>query len=337
MSTYSLAVSGPSPTLAYLRALALKASRTTGKFLTTVRLSLATGGRLIRTTATTALAVIGSDAGYDLARRGIRYLVTTAAGLVGAATRAIGRGLRALGRWAGKALGLISRRLAEKAHDIARTWILEPITRAYNATVAWLTTAGEVLWHITGTALVRTVTTFAAQTAGLLLGLHTLTQGALAARIVTALPAAMSAVAWITQPLHALAVVAAAFLTAGALAAAFMVRGASRPDPDQPHDLGLIDPHTPDLVAERPRPLPDGVDMNRIAASLNVEITPNGSVVVHGIPEDLDDDTARQIAQTAASAATDRLRRVLMTRRVPNRDDRRLITKVAREAVRRAA
>ena len=334
MSTYSLAVSGPSPTLAYLRALALKASRTTGKFLTAVRLSLATGGRLIRTTATTALAVIGSDTGYDLARRGIHTLVTATAGIVGKGLRLLGRGIKALGRLARKALGVVSPSAAATANELARTWILQPIANAFDTAASWARTTVEVLWHLTGTSLVRRVTVTAAQTASILLGVHALTHGALAARLVMALPAAMTVAAWITQPINALMLVAGAFAASTVLAGVLLARQVNTPSPREPQAQSeLIDPGTPDLIAERPRPLAVA-ELNKVAASLNVEIAPDGSVLVHGVPDDLPADAAREIAGIAADAAADRLRRILLHRPLPNRDDRRLITKVAREAVR---
>jgi hypothetical protein len=96
----------------------------------------------------------------------------------------------------------------------------------------------------------------------------------------------------------------------------------------------LVDAGTPLLVTEpRKMALPD-YDLERIAAQVNVEVTPDGSVLVHGIPTELPDEVGLQVAKIAADAATARLRKVLQHRTVPNRDDRRLLTKCAREAVR---
>ena len=79
--------------------------------------------------------------------------------------------------------------------------------------------------------------------------------------------------------------------------------------------------------------MPD-LNLPGIAAKLNVEVAPDGSVLVHGIPEELPAEVGLQVAQIAAQAATIRLERILLHRATPNRDDRRLLTKVAREAVR---
>ena len=79
MSTYSIPVSGPDLRLAFLRALAHKASGFAGRFLTTVKLVLTRGTQLVRAASSTALAVIGSEAGYQLVRHAIRTVVTTTA------------------------------------------------------------------------------------------------------------------------------------------------------------------------------------------------------------------------------------------------------------------
>jgi hypothetical protein len=189
---------------------------------------------------------------------------------------------------------------------------------------------------------VRAVTTKAAQLAGLTVGLHALTKGALAAKVVSLLPWTMSAVVWVTQPVTAVVLVGAAFVTAMAAAGAVLAAGADEhPEPD-PHGgmdaaSALRDAGTPTLQAGPEQRRTGKADMDGIAARLTVEVTPDGSVVVHGVPDDLPEDLALQVAHTAADAATERLRRILLQRPAPNRDDKRVLTKVAREAVRRSA
>jgi hypothetical protein len=56
--------------------------------------------------------------------------------------------------------------------------------------------------------------------------------------------------------------------------------------------------------------------------------------LVHGIPDELPAEVGLQLAHVAAQAATARLEKILLRRPVPNRDDKRLLTKIAREAVR---
>lgn len=90
-----------------------------------------------------------------------------------------------------------------------------------------------------------------------------------------------------------------------------------------------------DLLEVAVQVVPDvPVALREVAAHLNVEVTPDGSVVVHVIPDTLPDDVGLRVAEVAAKAATERLERIFMRKPFVNRDDRRLLTKVAREAVR---
>jgi hypothetical protein len=81
----------------------------------------------------------------------------------------------------------------------------------------------------------------------------------------------------------------------------------------------------------------DAVDLVAVAARLTIDVAPDGSVTVNGIPDDLPEDEARRIAEVATEAAVKQLRRILPARPVPSRDDRRLLNKVPREAVRAEA
>ena len=104
--------------------------------------------------------------------------------------------------------------------------------------------------------------------------------------------------------------------------------------PPGPRESPLVDPGTPVLVAEQWKTARPDYDLERIAAQVNVEESPDGSVLVHGIPVELPDEVGHQVAKIAADAATARLEKVLLHRAIPNRDDRRLLTKSAREALR---
>lgn len=57
-------------------------------------------------------------------------------------------------------------------------------------------------------------------------------------------------------------------------------------------------------------------------------------MVVAGLPQDLPPHLRGRVAGIAADAAITQLRRTLRHRPGPSRDDRRLFTKVAREALR---
>ncbi len=103
---------------------------------------------------------------------------------------------------------------------------------------------------------------------------------------------------------------------------------ASKDFDSQSEDAAAKEPQAPQSAGRS-----EGVDLEQIARTLNVVVEADGGVVVEGIPADLPEDVREKVAHLAAEAATAQLRRILRHRRVPTRDDRRLFTKVAREAV----
>lgn len=336
MSTYTIPVSGPSPRLAMLRALALKAAQRAGQLLTAVKVTLTRGTHLVRTAASAALAVVGSEAGYQLVRHALRTVVTTAAKAVEAGLRLLGRGLKFLARTARTAIALVSPEAADVVDRTVRDWIVEPVARVASTVGTWVRNVAQLVWELSDSSLVKAVTVRAAQVAGLVLAVHSLSQGAVASRIVQALPWLMDAVLWITSPVKVLALVATAFVVALGFTAVRLLDGGDNPGPTEPATAPEPerDPGTPVLVAELRRTEQSSFDLEKIAASVNVEVSADGCVLVHGIPGDLPDDIGRQVARIAADAATARLEKVLLHRPVPNRDDRRLLTKSAREALR---
>lgn len=339
MSTYSIPVSGPDPRLAFLRALAMKAAHRAGQFLATVKVVLTRGTQLVRAASSTALAIIGSEAGYQLVRHAIRTVVTTTANVAKAGLGLLGRGLRFLGRLARKAMAVVSPHAADVVSDTLTTWVLEPLTKAATVVEQWITRVAQAVWELSDCSLVKAITIRAAQAAGLLLAVHSITRGAAATKVVSALPWAMEAVLTLTNPVKVLMLVTGVFIAALGFAAFRLLDRADRPNPDVPTQAGepLGDPGTPVLVAEPRKMAQLDYDLERIAAQVNVEVTPDGSVLVHGIPTELPEEIGHQVAKIAADAATARLEKVLLHRPVPNRDDRRLLTKCAREAVRAEA
>lgn len=337
MSTYSIPVTGPDPRLAFLRALALKAAHCAGQLLATVKIALTRGTQLVRTASTTALAIIGSDTGYQLVRAAVLVAVAAAAKVGRGLAGFLGRGLRFLGRTALQGIALISPSAAQVADTHVREWVIQPVTRVIETVTTGVANVAAVLWELSDHALVRSVTVRAAQAAGLVLAVHSLTQGAAAARVVRALPWLMDVVVTVTSPVKVLVLVAAAFAAALAICAVRLLNSDGGPEPTEPAASAAtspVDPATAALVAE-PRPASQpGYDMAGIAAHVNVEVMPDGSIVVHGIPDDLPEHIALEVAHIAADAATRRLRKILVHRPQPNRDDRRLLTKTAREAVR---
>lgn len=334
MSTHTITVSGPSTRLATLRALALKAVGHARDLWHRLRLTLTTSGRIISTTATSALALIGSEAGYDLARHAIGTAADVAGSLLGSALRVAARAMSWIGRALLRPVRVVSSAAADTCQQLATLWIAEPVHRIVETAQTWIGQARHVIAHLTGTSLVRTATIRASQVAGVILGLHALTQGALAARIVTALPWTMTAVVWATQPLTAAIVVAGTFLAALAYAAVRIWTHRPDPDTDPTPDHRMTLDEAPQLLAGPRPPVRAQLDLDAVANTLHVEVATDGSVLVHGIPDDLPEDTALEVAHIAADAATSRLRKILIHRPQPNRDDRRLLTKTAREAVR---
>jgi hypothetical protein len=340
MSNHTLTIPGPSGLLTALRALAARAAGHTMTLLHRLGHGLTARGPILATAATSTLALLGTATGFTLARRTLGTVLHGTGTALRTTMRLAVRAAAGIGRAALRPFRFLDPALAATCQHAAATWITQPSRRIIDTTWRRLTRAGASLAHLSDTRLVRTATVTAAQATGLILGLHALTDGALAATLVTALPATMTAVVWATQPATALILVTATFLTALAVAAArsWTARPSHHPDPD-PTDpaAAATGDGTPRLIAE-PRPRDRApINLDAVAAALHIEVTGEGSVVVHGIPDDLPEHVALQVAHTAADAATRRLGRILLHRTQPNRDDRRLLTKTAREAVRRHA
>ena len=74
-------------------------------------------------------------------------------------------------------------------------------------------------------------------------------------------------------------------------------------------------------------------DLEQIARTVHVVVEVDGSVVVEGIPATVPADLREVVARIAADAAIRHMQRTLRVRPTPSRDDRRLFTKAAREAM----
>jgi hypothetical protein len=278
--------------------------------------------------------VIGSPAGYQLAVTGIRTAIGAAwHGLKVTASWAT----RTAGRLADKALGLVGTVSPVMAAHLTRVKaaITRPILGAARTAVLWVETAGQLIWMLATTDLVRTCTTRAALAAVTLISLHALTQGALAARIGQALPWTMDAIFTLTYPPHALAFVAGTLLIAMGAAAARLARQVRQPEPPTATAAAAAVPVAEDTEAE----IVVLTDLAAIAGKVNVEVQRDGSVVVTGIPDTdtVPPDLGQVVAEIALDAAMRQIRRTLPVRPVPSRDDRRLFTKAARDAVRAEA
>ncbi len=73
-------------------------------------------------------------------------------------------------------------------------------------------------------------------------------------------------------------------------------------------------------------------DLEQAVRQVRVEIRADGCVAVHGIPDTVPHEVGQALADGAQEEAERQLRRMLRIRAVPTRDDRRVVTKAAREA-----
>jgi hypothetical protein len=170
------------------------------------------------------------------------------------------------------------------------------------------------------TPLVRAVTTRVAAVASGLLGIHLLTKGVLAARIVQAIPAAVTAVAWLTNPWMLLGGVALAFTGITVFAGVRLTTATQSESPD------------PVPTASAAKSTTDHA-FQAIVSQLKVVIDPDGSVRVDGIPADLSETVQQEMAQTAAKAAVGQLDMLARRGRPITSADRRSVSKAARTAV----
>lgn len=343
MSTYTM-TSGPSAPLAHLRALWQRKHHPR----TTVRPRPSTG----RLVAETGLELLASDHGYTTVTATVTGTMSLVWKTTAAVVRGIGHGITAIARIAAKAVGLASAEAAARHAeriDIAAT----AVATAWQRTDESVRATGTAVRDALAQPLVRRTTTAAAQAITLWLVLHVITDGALAARVVIAAPWAMGVVAAALNPVVAfgavLAVGGAALLLALARMAAKPIDNGPEGDPAaaqarRPRESSGTVPAAwrqakGNGTAQRPEP-----DLQPVAAQalselddavgqLRVEVRADGSVAVHGIPDTVPPDVGQALAEVAQHEAERHLRRILRIRAVPTRNDRRVVTKAAREAV----
>ena len=342
MSTYSLTVTGPNARLAMIKGWLTGLATHTRSWWHTATRSLTRTNTTLKATANVALAAIGSSTGYALtlglaqaavraAWHGVKWFARHTSRLIGRATRSLYT-----------VTGLVSPAAATLLEDTVERFIVEPILSSALWFDQWVSNIGNVTIELVHTGLVRTVTTKAAQVFAVILTLHSISRGALAAKAVQVLPWAMDAVVWATNPIIAVMVVGAVFVGALVIAGLSLLWSGEPEDDGDPDEAPIEEPVEPkQAVTEEPLDNVDQLvipwDLADIAAQLRIEVTIDGSVIVHGIPDVLPRDVGEQVATIAAQAAVARLERILPHRQTLNRDDRRLLTKVARQAVRAQA
>ena len=333
--TYSVPVSGPSPHLMMLRAVLLKAAGIAKHGWATARATLRMAGRLPRSVAVTVSSLLATRTGYTALTGTVRTLLRAAWNTVTAIARGVGKAGRVVAGLVTLTVGYLSAPGADWTLRTTDT-IATKITGLARGLDAAVRGAGELAWALAHTTLVRAAVTVAASAASAVFVAHTLTQGLLAVRIVQAAPALMTAVVWATDPWRTLALVGATAAAAMGVALARLVRASRHVDDQQPEPPSPAAGMRPVQPAESLVAVPE-VDFEKIAASLTIEITNDGSVVVHGIPEDVPREDGEVIARIATDAALTHWQRTRTSRPCPSRDDRRLFTKAAKEAVRKHA
>ena len=337
--TYAVPVGGPSPHLMMLRAVLLKAAGIARNAWHGTRTTLRLAGQLPRSAAITVASLLATNAGYTALTGTVRTLLRTGWNGICTLARGVGKVGRAAAGLVTLGVGHVSATGADWTLRVTDT-IADKATGVARAVDAAVRGAGELAWTLAHTTLVRTAVTVAASTASAVFVVHTLTQGLLAFRIVKAMPALMTVVVWATDPWRTLALVGAVAGAAMGLALARLIR--TKPvdeewEPEPPTPAAGKKPIPPAPEAQpRPSVVPM-IDFEKIAASVTIEITNDGSVVVHGIPADVPREYGEVIARIATEAALKHWRRTRTSRPTPSRDDRRLFTKAAKEALRKHA
>ena len=341
--TYSVPVSGPSARLAMLRTIMLKAAGIAKNAWAHTRTTLAMASRLPKSVAVTVNSVLATTTGYTTLTRISRAVLSTAWNGLTRLLRGVGRAARTAVGVVPLAVGFASPAGADLTLGVTQV-ITETVTGLFDRLDALVRGAGELAWGVAHTALVRTAVTSAASVASGVFVVHSLSQGLLAVKIVQAAPSLMTAVVWVTNPWRTLAMVAAVALIAMGVALARLVHGSRNLDEDVPE----FDPEPPAAAAQVPfTVVPDtgpiivdpvmvepDIDWEAVVSSVRVEITNDGSVVVVGIPNAVPREYGEIIARIATDAALQHWNRTRVSRPCPSRDDRRLFTKAAKEAVR---
>lgn len=337
--TYEVPVAGPSPHLAMLRALLLKIHGIARHLWASTGTVLSVTGRLPHAIATAVHSLLSTQAGYRAVTGVVRTVTSGLWGAVRWAARTVGRACRAVADVVTTAVSAVSPTMAGSLHTAADTIAATAtgLGRRFDGIVRG---GGELAWMLLHTGLVQSTVTMTASAASGLFTVHSLTQGLLATKVVQTMPSLMTATIWATDPVRLLAVVAAAAGAAVLIALGRLIAGSqSTSDPGGPDD------DEPTSMSEAlPVPLPErlattedwvpGIDWDAVAASVRIEIAPDGSVTVVGIPNTVPREYGQIIAQVATAAALQHWRRTVKSRPTPSRDDRRLFTKGAKEAVR---
>ncbi len=157
------------------------------------------------------------------------------------------------------------------------------------------------------TAFVRNVTTTAARILTTVTALNRLNGGAFLARVLRILPSWLSRFLlrlgpWVAPLGVGVAMVAAMVLV---MVVALIGHARSSTTPAGSQDLPARQRSPQQAQAHSTE---DTVNWDTIAASVQVEVTPDGSVIVHGLPESVPEHLRDHVARIAADAAIIQLR-----------------------------
>lgn len=298
-------VSGPSPQLAMLRALAIKTAACAKRGWHWIRNGAQAVVHAPGWIAQAVLSGLSTSAGFSTATGVVSTIVKFAHRTVDKVVRGVGRASMLA---AYTAAGFLPGNLADKA----TTWLdrtTAAVATGYAAHRAKVENLGQHLLLLAQSPFVRTVATRSAATASALIAVHLITKGILATHLVQAIPALAGATVVVTSPWWALAGVAG--LTIAALVwAAIRVNRSSRTvdvrvDPENPvSDFG---PDTPGNETSGPTgsSRPAITKLHDITAAdlagLTVDIGVDGSILVHGIPADLPEHEQERLAHAAVA------------------------------------
>lgn len=323
-----------------LRTIMLKAAGIAKNAWAHTRTTLAMASRLPKSVAVTVNSVLATNTGYTTLTRISRAVLSTAWNGLTRLIRGVGRVLRSAVGVVPLAVGFASPAGADLTLGVTQV-ITETVTGLFERLDGLVRGAGELAWGLAHTTLVRTTVTTASVASGVFV-VHSLSQGLLAVKIVQAAPSLMTAVIWITNPWRTLALVAGVALIAMGVALARLVHGSRQQEPlvDEGPEFYPEPPaaaaQVPFTVVPDPEPIlvEPHIDWAAVVSSVPVEFTNDGSVIVVGIPNAVPRNYGEIIARIATEAALKHWNRTRVSRPCPSRDDRRLFTKAAKEAVR---
>ena len=365
MSTHSIPISGSSSLLAMLHALILKAARVARALWNQISVTLTMVATASFSIAATMTTVLSTDEGYTLATQLAKAVIATSWNVASKTIRLVGRVLRRVADVAVIAIGYTSCAAVDLAYNTVCS-TAEKVEHTFNRADQAMRVFGSQVWQATRTPLVRTVATTGAGFAAAFTALRNLTEGALDAWLTCHLPRRISKnllgswtglviVAGVTSIVILAGVIRGWVHRRKAAKAARAAQHGAPPEPDK-EEQEPKEPQGTDGVEEsevveatkeheeievvlaeivQPEDELAELDWHQLATTVTVDLSPDGSVTVNGIPHWVPEHLREDVAHIAADAAIRQMRRTLKLRTTPNRDDRRLFTKVARQALRK--